>query len=62
MKIYVENMHCQNCVKRIHDMFEKEGIPCEISLEERIVSVELEDRSEAMELLDDLGFDAELRD
>lgn len=62
MKIYVENMHCQNCVKRIYEMFEKEGIPCEIHLADHIVSVEDEDRTEALELLDDLGFDAELCD
>lgn len=57
MKILkVEEMHCENCVRRISFSFEAEGLKFEINLEERTVSVEEDKVDLAIDLLDDLGF------
>ncbi|NLL91406.1 MAG: heavy-metal-associated domain-containing protein [Ruminococcaceae bacterium] len=56
----VEQMHCINCVNRISSAFKTEKIGFEISLENRIVRVDDGKVNLAIELLDDLGFDAVL--
>lgn len=54
----VPDMHCEKCVSRIADAFKREGIECEISLENKTVAVPEEKIAPAIETLDDLGFDA----
>lgn len=55
----VPEMHCENCVKRIHEAFDKANIQHEVNLADKTVSIEAEDTlKDAIELLDDLGFDA----
>ncbi len=54
----VEDMHCQNCVKRITNLLTEEGIQFEIDLDNRTVDVEDGRVDEAIDCLDDLGFEA----
>ena len=55
-----EDMHCENCVKRITKAFEGEGLDFSVSLEDKTVTVNgtADDVKKAVELLDDLGFEA----
>lgn len=53
----VEDMHCEKCVSRISNAFSREGIAFEISLEDKTVQVDATKVEEALELLDDLGFE-----
>lgn len=55
-KLIVPDMHCPKCVARINAAFAEDGITCEISLEEKSVSVAPDDVAQATETLDDLGF------
>ncbi|MFI3227400.1 MAG: heavy-metal-associated domain-containing protein [Clostridia bacterium] len=54
----VEDMHCEMCVKRINNALTEAGIAFEISLEDKTVSVDEAKVAQAIEELDDLGFDA----
>lgn len=56
----VPEMHCENCVKRINEAFGKEDLKYEVSLADKTVSVEGCEGcvKKAIEILDDLGFDA----
>ena len=54
----VPDMHCPNCVKRIQKSFDGEGLKCTIDLDKRTVTVEDGEVTAAIELLDDLGFEA----
>ena len=58
--LFVPDMHCMHCVSRINTAFSEHNIPVTISLEEHTVQVPdtAETVSLAIELLDDLGFDA----
>lgn len=59
MKILqVPDMHCSKCVERISKALKQEGILFEVKLEERIVAVEEGKVELAVEVLDDLGFEA----
>ncbi|MFV0363858.1 MAG: heavy-metal-associated domain-containing protein [Suipraeoptans sp.] len=60
--IKVEGMHCENCVKRISELFNEENLKYKVSLEEKTVSVDGDDKEvkKALEALDDLGFDGVL--
>lgn len=53
----VPDMHCQKCVARITAAMEAANISCTISLEAQTVSVEEDNIPQAIEELDDLGFD-----
>ena len=55
--IKVEGMHCPMCVKRIGDALKAADIECEISLEEKTVSVKDADIKKAKEEIEDLGFE-----
>lgn len=55
----VPGMMCQMCVKRISTAMEDAGIQFEIDLAAKTVSVSVENANKAIEILDDLGFDAE---
>ena len=57
-KIKAEDMHCEMCVERIQKAMDKAGLRCEISLENKTVEVEEAHVEEAIEILDDLGFEA----
>lgn len=57
--IKVPGMMCQNCVKRITNALSASGIEGKIELESKTVTVAEEKYAEVLELLDDLGFDAE---
>lgn len=60
MKILkVEDMHCEVCVKRISNALTEAGIEFEVDLKNKTVSVEESKVEQAIEELDDLGFDAE---
>jgi len=52
-----EDIHCEGCVNRIDKAFSEEGIVHEINLEEKTVKAECA-LEKAIEILDDLGFDA----
>lgn len=54
----VPDMHCQKCVERISNALSEEKIVFDVSLDQKIVTVEDGKLSEAIEALDDLGFDA----
>lgn len=54
----VDEMHCSMCVKRISEAMTAAGIEFEVSLENKTVSVDSEKIAQAIEELDDLGFDA----
>ena len=58
IKLSVPDMHCPHCVKRIQKSFDGEGLSCTVDLENRTVTVEDGDVTAAIELLDDLGFEA----
>ena len=55
--IKVEGMHCPMCVKRIGEALKSADIECEISLEEKTVSVNDADIEKAKEEIEDLGFE-----
>ena len=57
-KIKAEDMHCEMCVERIQKAMDKAGLRCKISLENKTVEVEDAHAEEAIEILDDLGFEA----
>lgn len=55
-----EDMHCNKCVERITKALNDAGMKFEVSLENKTVSVDGDDAcvAKAVELLDDLGFEA----
>ena len=55
----VSGMMCQMCVKRITKGFADENIIAEIDLATKSVKVNADKKNQAIEILDDLGFDAE---
>lgn len=55
----VPGMMCQMCVKRISAAMNEAGIKFEIDLPSKTVTVSLDNVNKAIEILDDLGFDAE---
>ena len=57
-KLSVATMRCEKCVARISGALEEAGIAFEISLEDKLVSVDESKVAEAIEALDDLGFEA----
>ena len=57
-KLNVATMRCEKCVARISGALEETGIAFEISLADKIVSVDEAKVAEAIEALDDLGFEA----
>jgi len=56
----VEDMHCEKCVERITKAMTAEGLDFQVSLADKTVSVDGCDHcvGKAIEILDDLGFDA----
>ena len=56
----VSNMRCIHCEKRINDALEAAGIKAKVNLESKTVQVAQEDEKKVAEILDDLGFDAEI--
>ena len=60
MKTYkVPDMHCINCVNRIKKALDAENIAADVDLGSKTVSVKEADAKKTLEILDDLGFDAE---
>ena len=61
-KIKVNDIHCENCVKRINNALEETGIKFEVDLESKIVTVEGCEHclKTAMDELYDLGFTPEI--
>lgn len=56
--LHVPDMHCNHCVERITKALKDNGITGSVALDSKTVSVEERDVRQAVELLDDLGFDA----
>lgn len=56
-EIKVEGMHCAMCVKRISEALKEAGIPAEISLENKTVSVDEANVEKAKSEIEDLGFE-----
>ena len=54
----VPGIHCNMCVQRIEKGLKAEGIAAQVSLEAKTVAVDEADVAKAVEVLDDLGFDA----
>lgn len=55
----VEDMSCNHCVERIHNVLEEAKIKHSIELETKTVTVENDTEVEkAIEEMDDIGFDA----
>lgn len=61
-KIKVNDIHCENCVKRINNALEETGIKFEVDLESKIVTVDGCEHclKTAMDELYDLGFTPEI--
>mgnify|MGYP003435461708 CR=1 FL=1 len=61
-KIKVNDIHCENCVKRIDNALEETGIKFEVDLESKIVTVDGCEHclKTAMDELYDLGFTPEI--
>lgn len=57
IKVRSEDIHCGGCVDRIDKAFTEAGIAHNISLEDKTVEADCA-LEKAVELLDDLGFDA----
>lgn len=55
----VPGMMCQMCVKRISAAMNEASIAVQIDLASKTVTVAADSVSKAIEILDDLGFDAE---
>lgn len=55
----VPGMMCQMCVKRINAAMKEAGIAVQIDLASKTVTVSADSVSKVIEILDDLGFDAE---
>ena len=55
----VPGMMCNMCVKRITAALSEEGIEAVVDLSKKTVTVSEEMSAKAIEILDDLGFDAE---
>lgn len=55
----VPGMMCNMCVKRISKALTEEGIEANIDLSTKTVSVAEEVAAKVIDILDDLGFDAE---
>ncbi len=60
-KIKVEDMHCENCVKRIEKVLSETGIKFEVSLQNKTVEVDGCEHclKTAITELEDLGFTPE---
>ena len=56
--IFVSDMMCSHCESRIQKGLSEAGITAEVLLAEKTVKVEEKDVKKALEILDDLGFDA----
>ncbi|MGF7009504.1 copper chaperone CopZ [Lachnospiraceae bacterium PF1-22] len=57
VKIAVEGMHCGNCVARIEKLFAEENIAGNVSLDEKLVTLNEESQvTAAIDALEDLGF------
>ena len=56
--LQVPDMHCKMCVARIQSAFDAAGIEAKIELENKTVTVAIEDKEKAISELDDLGFSA----
>lgn len=56
----VPDMHCEHCVKRISDALTAAGIGFAVSLADKTVSIEGDEKvvAAAISELDDLGFEA----
>lgn len=54
----VEDMHCENCVKRITNALNEVNIKHQVHLDNKTVEVETSMVTTAISELDDLGFDA----
>ncbi|MDD4104738.1 MAG: heavy-metal-associated domain-containing protein [Eubacteriales bacterium] len=56
----VPDMHCESCLARITNAFDREKVKFSASLNTRTVAVQGDEATvqKALELLDELGFDA----
>ena len=56
----VEDMHCENCVKRINNALNEAGLTFSVSLADKTVTIDGCENcvKKAIEELDDLGFEA----
>lgn len=58
----VPDMHCESCVARIEKSFAEAGIENTVSLADKTVTVKEDAKvMQAIEELDDLGFDAKIK-
>ena len=62
-KIFVPDMHCEHCVKRIDTALKGEGINYSISLENKTVTINGCEhcKQRALFVLEDLGFTPEVK-
>lgn len=58
--LHVEDIQCSHCTMRIEKALTNAKIKAEISLENKTVKVDEENKNTAMEILDDLGFPAKV--
>ncbi|NLC72940.1 MAG: heavy-metal-associated domain-containing protein [Ruminococcaceae bacterium] len=56
----VPEIHCEVCAGRIKNALGKSDISCEVDVKNKQVKISDEHREEAIEILDDIGFSAEL--
>jgi len=62
-KIFVPDMHCEHCVKRINNALCEAGIKYEVSLEDKCVTVDGCEHclNTALAEIEDLGFTPEVK-
>lgn len=59
MKLTVDNMNCQNCVKKIEQTLTLNNINANVELDTKTVTIQLEkDREKAIKLINHIGYNA----
>jgi len=55
-KVIVEDMHCNNCAKKIKDAFAAKNVACNVNLAKKEVEIDDMDVAEIYATIEDAGF------
>lgn len=58
--LFAKDIQCNHCTMRIKNAFDHADIQAEISLENKTIKIEESNLEKALDILDDLGFPAEI--
>lgn len=58
IKLKVDEIHCENCTRRIKNALSEANIEHTVSLKEKTVTVNPKDVESVQEILETLGFDS----